>query len=94
MFEKLQKSVGDALEFPPDVAGDGPKITITGRQQVLVENYISILSFTNEEICLETLEGQLWLMGKNFVLKTILPSELHIEGELVSLSFAGGAKNV
>lgn len=90
MFEKLQKSVGNVLDFPPDVVGEGVKITITGRQQILVENFISILDFSEEEIRLETTEGDVRFEGKGLVLKTILPTELRIEGELSSLFFIGG----
>jgi len=90
MFRKIQTSVGDILDFPPDVAGEGPKITITGRRQVLVENYISIVNFSEEEIRLETAEGDVCFGGKRLVLKVILATELRIEGELSSLSFGGG----
>ncbi|MGC7870133.1 sporulation protein YqfC [Desulfosporosinus sp. SYSU MS00001] len=95
MFKKIQTSVGDILDFPPDVAGEGPKITITGRQEILVENYQSIINFSEEEIRLETTDGEIFLSGKGFVLKTILATELRIEGKLNALSFEEGAeKNV
>jgi len=90
MFKKIQASVGDVLDFPPDVAGEGPKITITGRRQILVENYVSIVNFADEEIRLETAEGEVCFEGKGLVLKVILSTELRIEGELSSLSFVVG----
>ena len=92
MFDKLSKNVGEALDFPPDVAGNGPKITITGRREILVENYTDIIEFTTEEIRLGTLEGELCLTGQEFVLKTILATELRIEGVLHSLNFQGGSE--
>lgn len=92
MFDKLSKNVGEALDFPPDVAGNGPKITIIGRQEVLVENYQEIVEFTTEEIRLSTLEGELCFTGRGFVLKTVLATELRIEGELDSLTFRGGSE--
>ena len=90
MFRKIQTSVGDILDFPPEVAGEGPKITITGRRQILVENYVSIVNFSEEEIRLETAEGDVCFRGKGLALKVILSTELRIEGELSSLSFGGG----
>ena len=90
MFKKLQTSVGDILDFPPEVVGEGPKITITGRRQILVENYISIVNFSEEEIRLETAEGDVCFGGKGLVLKVILSTELRIEGELSSVSFIRG----
>lgn len=93
MFNKLSKNVGEALDFPPDVAGNGPKITITGHKAVWVENYLEIVEFTTEEVRLSTLEGELCFTGKGFVLKTVLATELRIEGELHSLSFQGGSES-
>ncbi|MBC2721058.1 YabP/YqfC family sporulation protein [Desulfosporosinus sp.] len=90
MFKKLQTSVGEVLDFPPDVVGEGPKITIIGRRQITVENYVSIVNFSEEEIRLETADGDIFFRGKGFMLKVILASELQIEGELTSFSFGGG----
>jgi len=90
LFKKLQTSVGEVLDFPPDVVGEGPKITIIGRRQITVENYMSIVNFSEEEIRLETADGDIFFRGKGFMLKVILASELQIEGELTSFSFGGG----
>ncbi|MCB8814232.1 YabP/YqfC family sporulation protein [Desulfosporosinus shakirovi] len=90
MFKKIQTSVGEVLDFPPDVVGEGPKITITGRRQIMIENYSSILNFSEEEIRLETAEGDIFFRGKGLMLKVILATELQIEGELSSFSFGGG----
>ncbi|MGI6119202.1 MAG: YabP/YqfC family sporulation protein [Desulfosporosinus sp.] len=87
MFKKLQTSIGDILDLPPDVVGEGPKITIIGRQQILVENYLSVVNFSEEEIRLATLEGDICFRGKGLELKVILPTELQIEGELSFLTF-------
>jgi len=89
MFKKFQTNVGNILDFPADVVGEGPKITIIGRHQILVENYISIVNFSEQEIRLETAEGDVCFGGKGLVLKVILSTELRIEGELSSLSFVG-----
>lgn len=88
MFDKLQKTMSDVLEFPPDVIGDSPKITITGRQHVIVENYKEILVFSGEKITLTTSVGALTLTGTGLVLKTVLPTELQINGTLISLFYA------
>jgi len=87
MFDKLQKTMGEVLEFPPDVLEDVPKITLTGRRQVVVENYKEILAFSGEEITLSTAEGKLVFKGKTLVLKSVLPTELLIEGEIISLTY-------
>lgn len=93
MFDKLSRNVGEVLDFPPDVAGNGSRITITGRHEILVENYLEIVEFTEEEIYLNTTEGELYLTGKEFVLKTVLATELRIGGELISLTYRGGSES-
>ncbi|MDR3288579.1 MAG: sporulation protein [Peptococcaceae bacterium] len=90
MFNKVQKGIGEALEFPPDVAGEGPRISIIGREKVIVENYRAIIAFGAEQISLETMEGTLHLLGQDLVLDALLPTELHITGWLTSLRFEGG----
>lgn len=94
MFKKIQASVSDILDFPADVAGEGPKITIIGKLQILIENYISIINFSDQEIRLETAEGDVFITGRGLVLKVLLPTELRIEGEVLSVAFEGGLKNV
>lgn len=93
MFDKLSKNVGEVFDFPPDVSGNGPRITITGRQEILIENYLEIIEFTEEEIVLNTTEGELILTGKGFVLKTVLATELRIAGELAALTYRGGSES-
>lgn len=90
MIGKFQKKVGEVLDFPPDVVGEGPKITITGRSKILVENFKVILNFSEEEIRLDTAEGEVRFRGKGLMLASILSTELRIEGELTSLSFERG----
>ena len=90
MLDKLTKNVGQALDFPPDVAGNGPRITVIGRLEVLVENYLEIIEFTSEEILLNTTEGQLTITGKELVLKTVLATELRVEGQFIGLAYRGG----
>lgn len=92
MLDKLQKSVGDVLEFPPEVIGDGPKITVTGRNEILVEKFAEVLTIGPDQIRLRTAEGELAFYGKGFILKSLLPTELRIGGELDSLTFEAGGK--
>lgn len=92
MLDKLTKNIGEALDFPPDVAGNGSRITITGREEVLVENYLEIVEFSEEEILLNTVEGTLKITGENLVLKRVLESEMRIEGRFISLGYEGGSE--
>jgi len=85
--EKAQNKVGGFLELPPDVLSKGPKITIVGRSNIIVESYQDVILFSNEEIILKTFEGRLSIKGNNFVLTAILAAEINIRGVFFGLSF-------
>ena len=87
MFKKLQKHAGAVLEFPPDVLDNGPRITIMGRDELTVEYFRDVLLFSNDEIILNTPVGKLSIKGKDFVLTTVLQTEIHLKGQISGLSF-------
>lgn len=90
MFKKLQKHVGEVLEFPSDVLDNGPKITIMGRNEVRIEYFKEVIFFSNEEILLQTPVGKLSIQGKDFVLTVVLQTEIQLKGQLSGLSFEEG----
>ncbi|MDA8226669.1 MAG: sporulation protein [Desulfitobacterium hafniense] len=92
MFSKLQKNVSDVLDLPPDVTGEGPKVTIFGKGEILVENFLEIVAFEDQEVRINTTIGDIVLNGKSFVIITLLQTELRIQGELYSLKYEEGAK--
>lgn len=87
MFKKLHKHVGEVLEFPSDVLDNGPRITIMGRNEMVVEYFEEVVLFSNEEIVLKTPVGRLVIRGREFVLTTVLQTEIHIKGSLSQMGF-------
>jgi len=90
MFQQLQKGVRDALDFSEDVLGNCPRICIVGREDIIIENFIEIITFTGEEIRLDTGVGEMCLTGEGFILRTLLPTEMRVEGRMSALVFRGG----
>lgn len=87
MFKRLQKNVGEVLELSSDILDNGPRITIMGRNEIMVEYYEEVVQFSDEEITLKTPAGNVVIKGKGFVLTTVLQTEIHIKGSLLQLSF-------
>ncbi len=87
MFKKLQKHASEMLELPPDVLENGPRITMMGRQEIRVEYFKEVIHFSNAEISLLTDEGRLTLCGTDFVLASVLDTEITIKGRITSLRF-------
>lgn len=87
MFKKLQKHAGEVLELPSDILDKGPKITIIGRTEMIIECFLEMVLFSDEEIILKTASGKLSVIGKGFVLDLVLQTEVRIKGEVAQLSF-------
>ncbi|MGJ7921415.1 sporulation protein YqfC [Neobacillus sp. LXY-4] len=70
------------MELPHDVMMDLPRITMVGQIHIYIENHRGLLTFSDKEIRLLLKQGQLLVKGKAFVIKTILPEEILLEGKI------------
>ncbi len=78
--EYLKEHLVTALEVPRDLAYREPIITITGKDQAVIENYRSILRYTKEEIVLLTLRGKVTICGKGLIIPCYTPWEMQVKG--------------
>lgn len=76
----VRRWITDKMELPADVTMNLPRITMIGQLHIYIENHRGVLKFTNEELRLLLEQGQLLIKGNDFVIKTILPEELLLEG--------------
>lgn len=73
--------------------GDGASvITITGRNEICIENYRGILEYTDLLIRVQTKSGQIRLSGKNLQIEYYTNDEMKITGRIVQLEFTDGRK--
>lgn len=75
------------MQLPADVMMDLPRITMVGQLHIYIENHQGVLRFSNQELRLLLKQGQLLIKGSGFVLKTILPEELLLEGKIDQVMF-------
>lgn len=89
--EKKRKSLrlrlSDALELPPDVVLNLPRITLVGSIQLAVENHRGIVLYTPEQIKLSLPEGVLAVEGKNLSIRNLYSVDLIVDGEIQTLRF-------
>ncbi len=81
------------LELPADAVMDLPRITMVGQLHIYIENHQGVLKFSNEEVRLLLKNGQLLIKGKDFMLKTILPEEILLEGKIEHVSYLDRPNN-
>lgn len=78
----LRNWMNKNLELPQDVMMDLPRITMIGQIHIYVENHRGLIAFSDKELRLLLKQGQLLIKGKGFVIKTILPEEILLEGKI------------
>ncbi|MRX71309.1 sporulation protein YqfC [Bacillus lacus] len=79
--------VTKTMEIPPDVMMDLPRITMVGQIHIYIENHRGLLTFTDQELRLLLKQGQLLIKGEGFVIKTILPEEILLEGKIEAVLY-------
>nr|WP_185806918.1 sporulation protein YqfC [Bacillus sp. HMF5848] len=75
------------MELPADVMMDLPRITMIGQIHIYIENHRGLLTFSDQELRLLLKQGQLLIKGNSFVIKTILPEEILLEGHIDEVTF-------
>lgn len=70
------------MDLPQDVMMDLPRITMIGQIHIYIENHQGLLAFSDKELRLLLKQGQLLIKGNAFVIKTIFPEEILLEGKI------------
>jgi sporulation protein YqfC len=85
--QQVSKWMMQNLELPADVVMDLPRITMIGQLHIYIENHRGVKAFSNEQLTLKLKQGTLVIKGREFVIKTILPEEILLEGTISSVDF-------
>lgn len=80
--QQVKNWLANQLELPADVVMDLPRITMIGHIHIYIENHRGLLTFSDKELRLLLKQGQLLVRGEQFVIKTILPEEILLEGKI------------
>lgn len=80
--QKVRNWMTTKMDLPQDVMMDLPRITMVGQIHIYIENHRGLLTFSDREIRLLLKQGQLLVKGSSFVIKTILPEEILLEGKI------------
>lgn len=85
--KKMKQLMTKTMDLPQDVMMDLPRITMIGQLHIYIENHRGLLAFTDSEVRLMLKNGQLLIKGTGFVIKTILPEEIMLEGKIDKVYF-------
>ena len=85
MLKGVRTQAADALNIPKDVMLGEPVITITGRQNVYIENYNRIISFEEHEIRIQAKTCKISVCGKRLRIEYYTKDEMLIAGQILSV---------
>lgn len=75
------------LEMPKEVVSNEPKITISGFNEMLIENYKNILEYEEFYIKLNTYIGIININGFNLNLEKVSTDDIMVTGKIDSIDF-------
>lgn len=79
------RKIDDILEMPKEIYSDEPKITITGFEGLIIENYKGILEYEDYYIRINTYIGIININGFNLKLEKMTEDDLKIMGKIESI---------
>lgn len=79
---KIKEDLVESLELPKDLMYGAVLVSVTGRQEILIENYRGILEYTENHISLQTKTCRLVICGKNLQISYYTNEEMKITGQI------------
>ena len=83
----IKEQVTGLLSLPKEVILNLPQVTLTGRQEISIENYKGIIEFTDTLIRINTRCGILLITGLNLRLRHVNVEYIIITGDIEKLEY-------
>ncbi len=83
-MKKISK-INKILEMPKEVYTKEPKISITGFEEMIIENYKGILEYEDFFVKISTYIGNININGFNLKLENMSEDDIKINGKIESL---------
>ena len=84
-MKKRKNRIGEILEMPKEVYTDVPKLTVVGFEELIIENYKSILEYEEFFVRINTHMGILNINGFNLNLEKMTNDDIKITGTIESI---------
>ncbi len=87
---KLRRKVGELLEMPVEVTSNLPKITISGFDEIIIENFEGILEYEEFFVRVKTHIGNVIINGFNMKLTQLNSEDIMVKGIISNINFEKG----
>lgn len=85
--EVFNRVMADFLEIPRDLVMDIPKVTMIGRNELLLENHRGIIEYRNDLLRINLSRGFLEIQGSNIEIKALTPEDISLVGDINAVIF-------
>ncbi len=79
--------VSKFLEIPREVLSNIPKITVTGFDEILIENFKGILEYEDFFVRISTTIGNININGFNLKLNQMTDDDILVSGKIENIDF-------
>ena len=86
-MDNIKKKFSRMLDIPEETVLDIPYITISGCEQLSIENFGGILEYLPEDIKLKTSVGIIEIKGSKLRIKSMSDRCLSISGKIMGIEF-------
>ncbi|WP_163194272.1 sporulation protein YqfC [Clostridium thermarum] len=88
-INKARESLAHQLDLPRDVVLNIPKISVTGNNEITIENHKGIVLFDEKEIKVNSNVGLISISGEKFEILFLGGSTITISGKFRSILYEG-----
>jgi len=81
------KKLADALDFPLDAVCDVPRIEISGKNEILIENFRGILDYDTDSFKINSKIGIIKIDGDELLISSITDEAVHVKGKIFRIEF-------
>jgi sporulation protein YqfC len=86
---RTRETIAEKLDLPRDVVLNVPKITVTGNNEIVVENHKGVILFEEKEVKINTNVGLITIYGSGFEILFMGGSTLTVSGKFKSVVYEG-----
>ena len=84
---KVSEKICDCLEISSDILSDIPRFTINDNREVQIENYKSVIEYTQENVRLGAKKYEINISGEELTIVCITDEQIYIKGKIAKIDY-------
>lgn len=85
--KSLYHKISAAAQLPRDLSDGAALVTVTGQEEVCIENHRGIIEYTDARLMLQTKNGKLEILGRNLYISYYTGEEMKVTGRVEQINY-------